>query len=126
MPTVFDGVPRLENFDIQQNRDLENRRRGGAIQPVRPGHGGPSLAGEEPAVEADGNRPVPEQGVVEFAEAERSTAAAPLILAPHRIRNCARSLTSGSRAAFSITVTPSAKVAAIMRFSVPVTDGRSR
>ena len=36
-------------------------------------------------------------------------------------RKFARSTTSGSRAAFSSTVSPSANVAAIMRFSVPVT-----
>jgi hypothetical protein len=46
---------------------------------------------------------------------------APLILAPMAIRKFARSTTSGSRAAFSSTVSPSASVAAIMRFSVPVT-----
>jgi hypothetical protein len=34
-------------------------------------------------------------------------------------------VTSGSRAAFSITVVPSARAAAIMRFSVPVTVTRS-
>ncbi len=37
------------------------------------------------------------------------------------IRKLARSTTSGSRAAFSMTVSPSASVAAIIRFSVPVT-----
>jgi hypothetical protein len=36
-------------------------------------------------------------------------------------RQWARSTTSGSRAAFSMTVTPSASAAAIIRFSVPVT-----
>ena len=41
--------------------------------------------------------------------------------APIAARSTARSPTSGSRAAFSITVTPSARAAAIMRFSVPVT-----
>ena len=46
---------------------------------------------------------------------------APLILAPMAIRKFARSTTSGSRAAFSITVSPSASAAAIIRFSVPVT-----
>ena len=46
---------------------------------------------------------------------------APLIFAPMPIRKLARSTTSGSRAAFSSTVSPSASVAAIMRFSVPVT-----
>ena len=46
---------------------------------------------------------------------------APLILAPMAHRKFARSTTSGSRAAFSSTVSPSASTAAIMRFSVPVT-----
>ena len=46
---------------------------------------------------------------------------APLILAPMASRHCARSITSGSRAALSSTVMPSASVAAINRFSVPVT-----
>ena len=46
---------------------------------------------------------------------------APSIRAPIATSAFARSTTSGSRAAFSITVSPSAKVAAIIRFSVPVT-----
>ncbi len=46
---------------------------------------------------------------------------APRIFAPIAFRKFARSTTSGSRAAFSSTVCPSASVAAIMRFSVPVT-----
>ncbi len=46
---------------------------------------------------------------------------APEMRAPMRLRKAARSTTSGSRAAFSITVVPDARVAAIMRFSVPVT-----
>ena len=46
---------------------------------------------------------------------------APLIFAPIALRHSARSTTSGSRAAFSSTVTPSASVAAIITFSVPVT-----
>ncbi len=41
--------------------------------------------------------------------------------APIATRHCARSTTSGSRAAFSRTVSPSARQAAIIRFSVPVT-----
>jgi UDP-N-acetylglucosamine enolpyruvyl transferase len=41
--------------------------------------------------------------------------------APIALRQCARSHTSGSSAAFSITVVPSASAAAIMMFSVPVT-----
>jgi len=45
----------------------------------------------------------------------------PSICAPIEIRQCARSTTSGSCAAFSITVVPSASEAAIMMFSVPVT-----
>ena len=40
---------------------------------------------------------------------------------PSRPGSAARSTTSGSRAAFSSTVRPSASVAAIIRFSVPVT-----
>ena len=46
---------------------------------------------------------------------------APSIRAPIALRQLARSTTSGSRAAFSITVSPSASAAAIIRFSVPVT-----
>src|SRR5579883_2310701 len=46
---------------------------------------------------------------------------APWIFAPIATRQLARSTTSGSRAAFSMTVSPSASVAAIIRFSVPVT-----
>ena len=45
----------------------------------------------------------------------------PLILAPILTSNSAKSLTSGSRAAFSKVVVPLAKLAAINRFSVPVT-----
>ncbi len=50
---------------------------------------------------------------------------APSILAPIAARQRARSTTSGSRAAFSSTVVPSASAAAIIRFSVPVTVTRS-
>ena len=50
---------------------------------------------------------------------------APLIFAPIAFRQFARSTTSGSLAAFSMTVVPSASVAAIIRFSVPVTVTRS-
>ena len=46
---------------------------------------------------------------------------APEIFAPIAIRHAARSTTSGSRAALSSVVTPSASAAAIIRFSVPVT-----
>jgi hypothetical protein len=45
----------------------------------------------------------------------------PSILAPMAVRKRARSPTSGSMAAFLITVVPLARVAAIIRFSVPVT-----
>ncbi len=45
----------------------------------------------------------------------------PSIFAPIATSRLARSVTSGSRAAFSSTVSPSASVAAISRFSVPVT-----
>ena len=45
----------------------------------------------------------------------------PSILAPIAISNSARSGISGSWAAFSSTVSPSASTAAISRFSVPVT-----
>jgi hypothetical protein len=41
------------------------------------------------------------------------------------VSSAPRSLTSGSRAAFSRIVVPSASAAAIMRFSVPVTVTRS-
>ena len=46
---------------------------------------------------------------------------APSMRAPIAISIAARSTTSGSRAAFSSTVSPSASAAAIIRFSVPVT-----
>ena len=46
---------------------------------------------------------------------------APVILAPILVKQLARSTISGSRAAFSMTVVPSAKAAAIIKFSVPVT-----
>jgi len=42
-------------------------------------------------------------------------------VAPMAMRKLARSVTSGSLAAFSMMVVPSARVAAIIRFSVPVT-----
>ncbi len=45
--------------------------------------------------------------------------------APMATSSRARSATSGSRAAFSSTVVPSARTAAIIRFSVPVTVTRS-
>ena len=50
----------------------------------------------------------------------------PSICAPIASRQCARSLTSGSRAALRRIVMPRARVAAISRFSVPVTvtDGK--
>ena len=46
----------------------------------------------------------------------------PLILAPIFFKNSHKSIISGSFAAFSILVVPSANVAAIIIFSVPVTD----
>src|ERR1035441_8771598 len=46
---------------------------------------------------------------------------APSIFAPIAMSSAARSVTSGSRAQFSKTVSPSASVAAISRSSVPVT-----
>ena len=46
---------------------------------------------------------------------------APSIRAPSALRQSARSVTSGSIAAFSSTVVPSARVAAAITFSVPVT-----
>ena len=46
---------------------------------------------------------------------------APFIFAPMAQRKLARSTTSGSRAAFSSMVSPEASVAAIIKFSVPVT-----
>jgi len=51
---------------------------------------------------------------------------APLILAPMPRSTSARLTISGSRAALLSTVVPSARVAAIMIFSVPVTVGRSK
>lgn len=51
---------------------------------------------------------------------------APCICAPMALRHCARSTISGSFAAFSIRVTPSASDAAIMMFSVAPTLGKSR
>ena len=51
---------------------------------------------------------------------------APLMLAPILFNRMAKSTISGSRAAFSITVVPSARVAAIIRFCVAPTLGKSR
>ncbi len=51
---------------------------------------------------------------------------APSILAPMPVSMAARSLTSGSRAAFSITVVPLASTAAMSRLSVVVWLGNSR
>ena len=51
---------------------------------------------------------------------------APWIRAPIAVSRRARSGISGSRAAFSRMVVPSARAAAIMRFSVPVTVTRSK
>ena len=46
----------------------------------------------------------------------------PSIRAPMRIRHMARSAISGSRAALTSSVSPSARVAAISRFSVAPTE----
>jgi hypothetical protein len=51
---------------------------------------------------------------------------APITVAPMRVRNAARSAISGSRAAFSMTVSPFARTAAISAFSVAPTLGKSR
>ena len=62
------------------------------------------------------------QGVVQISRGSLGVSVPiPPICAPIALRHSARSTTSGSRAAFSITVVPSASVAAIIRFSVPVT-----
>ena len=50
----------------------------------------------------------------------------PSICAPQEMRKLARSTTSGSRAAFSSVVSPSASTAAMSRFSVPPTVGMSK
>ncbi len=50
---------------------------------------------------------------------------APEICAPMPLRNAARSLISGSRAALSSTVCPFARTAAVSRFSVAPTLGKS-
>ena len=50
---------------------------------------------------------------------------APITCAPMRFRNAVRSVISGSRAAFSITVSPFASTAAVSRFSVAPTLGNS-
>ena len=50
----------------------------------------------------------------------------PRIFAPIRVSIAITSSTSGSSAAFSITVVPLASVAAMTRFSVPVCEGVSR
>ena len=47
---------------------------------------------------------------------------APSIFAPMAVRQAARSEISGSRAAFSNTVVPWARLAAIIRFSVAPTE----
>ena len=51
---------------------------------------------------------------------------APAILAPMPVRISARFTTSGSRAAFFKMVVPSARAAAIIIFSVPVTVTMSK
>ncbi len=51
---------------------------------------------------------------------------APMTCAPMRFRNAVRSVISGSRAAFSMTVEPFASTAAVNRFSVAPTLGKSR
>ena len=51
---------------------------------------------------------------------------APAISAPIRLRTSANATTSGSRAALRSTVVPSARAAAIMMFSVPVTVTMSK
>ena len=48
----------------------------------------------------------------------------PVISAPIELRKVTRSAISGSRAAFSITVLPSAKTAAMSKFSVAPTLGK--
>ena len=50
---------------------------------------------------------------------------APMMCAPMRLRNAVRSVISGSRAAFSMTVSPFASTAAVIRFSVAPTLGKS-
>ena len=50
----------------------------------------------------------------------------PEIFAPIAIKNSPRSTTSGSRAALSIVVTPLAKTAAVIMFSVAPTLGNSK
>ena len=50
----------------------------------------------------------------------------PAILAPILIKNSPKSTTSGSRAALSIVVTPLASTAAVSRFSVAPTLGKSK
>ncbi len=47
----------------------------------------------------------------------------PEIRAPIALSSSARAVISASRAQFSSTVVPAASVAAIITFSVPVTDG---
>ena len=54
-----------------------------------------------------------------------STFPRPITCAPMRLRNAARSVISGSRAAFSMTVVPLASTAAVSRFSVAPTLGNS-
>ena len=51
---------------------------------------------------------------------------APLTFAPILLSQLARSTISGSRAAFSKVVVPSARVAAIIKFCVAPTDGKSK
>ncbi len=51
---------------------------------------------------------------------------APCMLAPIAVRNRCNSTNSGSLAAFSIVVRPSAITAAISMFSVAPTEGKSR
>ena len=51
---------------------------------------------------------------------------APFTFAPNKFKKLAKSHISGSSAAFSIIVTPSASIDAISIFSVAPTDGKSK
>ena len=98
---------------------------------------GQSSSSSSPSVIAAAHRNVPasmRSGMMRYSQpARRSTPSTrmrlvpwPLILAPQATRKLARSTTSGSRAALTSSVSPSARAAAMSRFSVPPTVGKSK
>ena len=76
------------------------------------------------SVQVEGDRVVMKMDALRSSEAPYELVRT--MRAPRFTRKAARSRISGSFATFSITVVPSARHAASIRFSVPVTVGKSR